>query len=59
MSCESEMIPFGGGALIYYWFLRRFYFEKQHVKQSFDAYMTEVQKDWKRDLSLDPFFLND
>ena len=29
------------------------------MKQSFDACMTEVQKDWKRDLSLDLFFLND
>ena len=68
------MIRFGGGALIYYWFLKRgtytkqgaylrtenlILFERPHVKQSFDAYMTEVQKDWKRDLSLDLFFLND
>ena len=35
------------------------FFERPHVKQSFDAYMTEVKKDWKRDLSLDLFFLND
>ena len=29
MSRESEMIPFGGGALIYYWFLRRGTYTKQ------------------------------
>ena len=57
------MIRFGDGALIYFWFLKggayskqglyqgqstHFFFERQqHVKQRFDAYMTEGKKDWK------------
>ena len=61
------------GAPIYFWYLKGgCLFEtgrlvgtgclfllkkKKNVKQSIDVYLTEDQKDWKTDLSLDPSLL--